>query len=71
MTIYLGVFKDYLNKGVFNPKLSNKLFASFLLINFDYLLPYIADFDNIIVLPLLVAETFRSILSVLFRHFKN
>ena len=52
-------------KGVLIPKLlNNPVSFYFFLINLDFLLPHIAQFDNTIVLPLLVAETFRSILSV-------
>ena len=50
--------KGILLKGALIPRLLNNPFASCFLINFDYLEPHIADFDNIIVLPLLVAETF-------------
>ena len=39
------------------PKLLNIPLASCFLINLDFLLPHIAHFDNIIVLPLLVFET--------------
>ena len=52
--------------GVLIARLLNNPFASCFLINFDFLEPHIAHFDNIIVLPLLVAETFGSILSVFF-----
>ena len=44
-------------KGVLIPNLLNNPFASCLLINLDFLLPHIAHFDNIIILPLLVLET--------------
>ena len=50
--------------GVLIPRLLNNAFASCFLINFAFLEPHIAHFDNVIVLPLLVAETFGSILSV-------
>ena len=39
------------------PKLLSNPFASYLLINLDFLLLNIAHFDNIINLPLLVPET--------------
>ena len=39
---------------VLKPKLLNSHFAFWFLINLDFLLPYIAHFDNIIALPLLV-----------------
>ena len=41
------------------------------LINLDFLLQHIADFDNIVTLPLLLAETFGSMFSVFFLHFKQ
>ena len=53
-------------KGVLIARLLNNLFASCFLKNFDFLALHIALFDNIIVLPLLVAETLRSILPVFF-----
>ena len=53
-------------KGVLIPRLLNTPFASCFLINFDFLPPHIAHFDNIIVLPLLVAEILGSLLSVFF-----
>ena len=40
-------------KGVLIPRLLNNPFASCFLINFDFLEPHIAHFDNIIILPLL------------------
>ena len=51
--------------GVLRPKLINISLACFL-INLDFLLPHTAHFGNIIVLPLLVFETFGFILSVFF-----
>ena len=57
--------------GVVIPKLLNRPFAYWFLINLDFLLPHIADFDNIIALPLLVPEIFGSMLSVFFLHFKQ
>ena len=57
--------------GVLVPKLVNGPFASWFLINLNFLLPYIAHFDNIIALPLLVAETFGFMLSVFFYILKN
>ena len=42
--------------GFLTPKLLNSPFASWFLINLDFLLPHIVHFDNIIVLPLLVFE---------------
>ena len=43
--------------GALIPKLLNSPFASWFLINFDFLLLHIAHFDNTISLPLLVFET--------------
>ena len=45
-------------KGVPIPRLLNNPFASCFLINFDFLLPHIAHFDDIIVLRLQVTGTF-------------
>ena len=61
----------FLLNGVLIPKLLNRLFASWFFINFDFLLPHIAHFDNIIALPLLVLEMFGSMFSVSFLHFKQ
>ena len=60
-------------KGVLIPRLLNNPFASCFLINSNFLLPRgnIAHFDIIIVLPLLVEETFGSILSVFFCSLNN
>ena len=57
--------------GVLLPNLLNSPFASRFLINLNLLLPHIAHFHNIIVLPLLVAETFGSIFSVFFFILNN
>ena len=46
-------------------------FACCSLINLDFLLPHMTHFDKIIVLPLLVFETFRFMLSVSFLHLKQ
>ena len=51
-------------KGVLIPKLLNNPFASCFLIHFEFLEQHIAHFHNIIVLPLLVAETFGLMFSV-------
>ena len=63
-----------LNVNLISRLLSNP-FASCFLMNFDFLEPHIAHFDNIIFLPLLVTRTFGSILSVFvfffFLHFKQ
>ena len=61
--------KGTLFKGVLILSLLNNPFASRFLINFDFLLPHIAHFDNITVLPLLVAKTFGLMLSVFFFFF--
>ena len=53
------------------PKLLNNPLASCSFINLDFVLPHTAHFDDIIVLPFLVFNTFRSIFSVLFLHFKQ
>ena len=45
--------------------------GSCFLINLDFLLPHIAHFSNIIILPLLVFETLGFILFVFFLHFKQ
>ena len=58
--------KQILLKGVLIPRLPNNPFASCFSINFHFLEPHIAHFANIIVLPLLVAETLGSIVSVFF-----
>ena len=53
--------------GVLRPKLFNILFAScFLIILIFFLLPHIAQFDNVIALSLLVFETLGFIFSVFF-----
>ena len=52
--------------GVLAPKLRSIPLASCFLINFDFLLPHIAHFDNRIVLPLLVFETLGLMFSVSF-----
>ena len=48
------------------PKLLNNPFACCSLINFDFLLSHTAHFDKIIVLPLLVFETWIYALSNFF-----
>ena len=57
--------------GVLRPKLLNSHFASYFLINLDFLLPHMAHFDNIIVLPLLVFETLGFMFSIYLPHFKQ
>ena len=54
---------------VLTPKLGNYPFASCFLINLDFLLPYIAHFDNIVFLSF--SETLGFMFSVCFLHFKN
>ena len=58
-------------RGVLIPRLLNNPFACCSLMNFDFLLPHIAHFDNIIVLPLVVFEALGFMLSVCFLHFKQ
>ena len=53
------------------PKLLNNPFACCSLINFDFLLPHMAHFDKIIILPLVVFETFGFMLSVFFYTLNN
>ena len=55
--------------GVLIPNLFNNPFASWFLINLDFLLPHIAHFDNIIILPLLVLEMCGFIFSACFFTF--
>ena len=62
---------EILFNGVLIPRLLNNPFAYCSLINFDFLLPHMAHFDNIIVLPLVVFETFEFMVSVFFLHFKQ
>ena len=57
--------------SVLIPKLLNNPFACCSLINFDFLLPHITHFDKVIVLPLVVFETFGFMLSVFLLHFKR
>ena len=52
-------------------RLLNNPFACCSLINFDFLLPHMAHFDNIIVLPLVVFETLGFMLSVFFYTLNN
>ena len=58
-------------KGVLIPRLLNNPFASCFLINFDFLLPHIARFDNIIVLPLITADICGLMFSVFFCTLDN
>ena len=53
------------------PRLINNPFPSCFLINFDFLEPHIAHFDNTIVLPLLASEIFGLMLSVFFYTLDN
>ena len=53
------------------PKLLNRPFASWFLINLDFLLSHIAHFDNIITLPLLVLDTCGSMFLVFFYTLGN
>ena len=56
--------------GALIPKLLNSPFASWFLINLDFLLPHIAHLDNIIDLPLLVLEMF-GFMSLVFLYTLN
>ena len=53
------------------PNLLNNPFACYSLINFDFLLPHIAHFDKIIVLPSVVFKTFGFMLSVFLYTLSN
>ena len=57
--------------GFLIPTLLNNPFASFFLINLDFLLSHIAHFDSYIILPLLVLKTCGFIFFVYFLHFKQ
>ena len=57
--------------GVLRSKLLNIPFASWFLINFEFLAPHTAHFHNNIVLPLLVSETVGFMFSVFFLHFEQ
>ena len=57
--------------GVLIPKLLNSPFASWFLINLDFLLPHIAHFDNTIVLLLLVFEAIDLCFQYLFYTLNN
>ena len=69
--LYKSPNTGILFNGVLRPKLVNNPFACCSLINFDVLLPHIAQFDKIIVLALVVFKTFGFMLSVFFLHFKQ
>ena len=60
-----------LSSPVLKTRLANIPFAPCFLINLDFLLPHIAHFDNIIVLPLLIFETFGFMFSVFFYTLDN
>ena len=57
--------------GVLTPKLLNRPFDSWSLINIDFVLPHIAHFDNIVVLLLPVFKTLGFMFSISFLHFKQ
>ena len=57
--------------GVLRPILLKKPFASYSFINLNFLLPHIAYFDDNIVLPFLVFNTFESIFSIFFYTLNN
>ena len=56
---------------IMESSLNGDSFASCFLTNLDFLVSYIAYFDNRIFLPLLVFEILGFILSVSFLHFKQ
>ena len=62
---------EFYLRGVLIPRLLNNPFPSCFLINFDFLEPHVAHFDNIIVLPSLVAKMFGLMFSVFFLHFRQ
>ena len=70
-TKYHGILVSSLLNGVLTPKLLNNLFASWFLINFDFLLLHVAQLGNIVVLALLVFKTLGFLFSVFFPHFKQ
>ena len=63
------LYNGTLLNGVLRPKLLNILFVSCFLINFGFLAPNIAHFENNIVLLLLFFETLGFMFSVFFLHF--
>ena len=63
--------KGILLKDALIPRLLNNPFASCFLINIDFLLPHMAHFDNIIVLPILVTEILDQYSQYFFQHLKQ
>ena len=57
--------------GVLRPRLDNNPSASCFFINFEFLLPHTAHFDDNIVLPFFVFNTFQFTFSVFFCTLKN
>ena len=57
--------------GVLIPNLLNSPFPFWFLINLDFLLSHIAQFNDIIAPPLLVLETSGSMFSVFFYNLNN
>ena len=57
--------------GVLRPKLLNNPFASYSLINLDFLPPHLAHIDGSIVLLFLVFKTFEFTFSAPFLQFKR
>ena len=57
--------------GVLRTRLLNNPFASCFFINFDFLQTHTAHFDDNLVLPFLVFNTFGSKFSLFFLHFKQ
>ena len=62
---------EILFNGILRPKLHNNPFASCYFINFDFSLPDTAHFDDNVGMLFFVFNTFGSILSVSFSHFKQ
>ena len=67
----ISPYINTLLNGALRPKLPNSHFASWFLINLDFLLPHIAHYKNIIALRLLVLEIFGFMFSVSFLYFKQ
>ena len=67
----MGPTTGILLNSVLIPKLLNNLLASCFLINFDFLLIRIVQFDDVIDFPLLVSEIFWFMFSVFFLHFRK
>ena len=68
---YYPIIGILFTNSIFIPKLLNNTLASCSLINFDFLQPQTAQFDESIVLPFFVFTTFGFLISVFFLHFKQ